>query len=119
TSGWSGTVSETAEFLGPQGGLDPADLFGNGVSISGNTFVVGSPDEDVGGNFAQGVAHVFELRKPFLTYTRWFVEGPIRVLPGVPVEFPVQVEVPGRVQVEATGVVFIDDGAGQECRAVL
>jgi hypothetical protein len=117
--GWSGTVSETAAFGGPQGGTDPPDDFGQAVAISGRTIVVGSPSENVGGNVAQGVAHVFALRKPFFTRTRFIIEGPIRVRPGVPVEFPIQVEVLGRVEVEATGVVLIDDGAGQECRAVL
>lgn len=117
-SGWSGTFSDTWEFPGPQGGTDPTDLFGQAVAISNRTIVVGSPQENVDGNVSQGVAHVFELRSPFITRTR-FIEGPIRVPLGVPVEFPVEVEVLGRVQVEPTGVVLIDDGAGQECRAVL
>lgn len=116
-SGWSGTVSETTQFTGSQDN----DVFGNSVAISGGTIVVGSPQETVGGNLYQGVAHVFELRKvPFVTLTRWFVKGPIRVPPGVPVEFRVQVEIPEPASVEPTGVVVVGGGrTGQECRAVL
>jgi len=118
-SGWSGTIPETAEFVGPQALGNFGDFFGVAVAISGGTIVVGSPFENVAANVEQGVAHVFESRKkPFHTQTR-FIEGPIRVLPGVPVEFAIRVEVLGRAQVEAAGAVLVEDGVGQECRAFL
>ena len=60
-------------FTEPGSGLDEHDpdrqahrvrwrggrLFGNSVSISGNTVVVGAPDANVGGNSNQGAAYVF------------------------------------------------------------
>jgi hypothetical protein len=92
SSGWSGTVSETTELTGPQGGTDPADWFGYSVAISGNTILVGAILENVGGNVAQGAAHVFELRRLFVARARFLVKGPVRVAPGVPVEFPFRVE---------------------------
>jgi len=114
SSGWSGTISESAEIVGP-----PDTDFGGANGISGTTIVAGSPDETVGSNAFQGVVHVYDLLKPFNTRIRFLVEGPIRVAPGVPVEFPVQVEAGKRAPNEPTGVGVISDGQGQECRAVL
>ena len=118
-SGWSGTISESDELIGPQGGSDQADEFGFAVGISGNAIVVGSPYENVNSNPAQGAAHVYERRPPYVTLTRFLVQGPIRVAPGVPVEFRVQVEIPKPASVEPTGVVIVGDSTGQECRAIL
>jgi FG-GAP repeat protein/Big-like domain-containing protein len=114
SSGWSGTISESAEIVGP-----PGTDFGVANGISGTTIVAGSPGETVGSNAFQGVVHVYDLLKPFNTRIRFLVEGPIRVAPGVPVEFPVQVEAGKRAPSEPTGVVLINDGQGQECRTVL
>jgi hypothetical protein len=118
--GWSGTINEAFELTGPQGGSAVDDEFGYDVAISGNTIVVSSPYQDVGSNIEQGAAHVYELRNQFVTLTRFLVQGPIRVAPGVPVEFRLQVEaLPRQTLVQPTGVVVVSDNTGHECRAVV
>ena len=120
SSGWSGTVSETTKFSGPQGGTDPPDWFGSAVAISGNTILVGAMFENVNGNFRQGAAHVFELREPpFRVRIRFLVKGPVRVAPGVPVEFSFHVETLGGEPIAPSGEVVVSDGVGQACRAEL
>jgi hypothetical protein len=114
SSGWSGTIFESAEIVGPSG-----TDFAVANDISGSTIVAGSPLDTLGSNAFQGVVHVYDLLKPFNNRIRFLVEGPIRVAPGVPVEFPVQVEAGKRAPNEPTGVAVISDGQGQECRAVL
>lgn len=115
-AGWAGTLNENQELTT---GANFAWL-GLSVSISETTIITGAPRETVGGNVDQGVAHVWgPVFYPRFTRTRLLIEGPIRVGPGVPVEFPVQVETSREQPVEPSGVVVIGDGAGQECRAVL
>jgi hypothetical protein len=46
------------------------------------------------------------------------VQGPIRVAPGVPVEFPFEVSVT-RSEIGPTGEVVVSDGAGHSCRSDL
>lgn len=120
SGGWSGTVAETAEFNGPQSGVDMA-WYGMNVAISGGVIVVTADGEDVNGNVAQGAAHVYELQKIKLPFsrTRFLVEGPIRVLPGIPVEFRVRVEALRERSAVPEGYVVISDQEGDLCRAGL
>jgi len=55
-SGWA-NMTQTAEFTTSGGAAD--SYFGNSVSISGNTVVVGDYFATVNGNAAQGAAYVF------------------------------------------------------------
>jgi autotransporter-associated beta strand protein len=55
-SGWA-DMSQTAELTASDG--VSSDWFGNAVSTSGNTVVVGAPGTTVGGNGGQGAAYVF------------------------------------------------------------
>ncbi len=55
-SGWE-NMTQTAKLTASDGAAD--DLFGWGVSISGNTVVVGADNATVGGNSGQGAAYVF------------------------------------------------------------
>jgi|GEM_PF-1104314 len=55
--GWA-DMTETAQLTSSDGA--ELDRFGNDVSISGNTVVVGAPDHDTNGNWIQGKAYVFE-----------------------------------------------------------
>jgi FG-GAP repeat protein/Big-like domain-containing protein len=116
STGWSGVISESQELMDPQ---SPSSDFGTTPAISGTTILGGAPVDTVGGNVSQGAAYVFDLLHPFSTRTRFLVEGPIRVAPGVPVEFPVQVEAGRRAPSQPTGIILIRDGQGQECRAIL
>ena len=50
------------------------------------------------------------------TQVRVLVQGPIRVAPGVPVEFPFEVSA-RRSEIEPTGEVVVSDGEGHSCRA--
>lgn len=52
------------------------------------------------------------------TQTRFLVQGPIRVTPGVPVEFSFEVSV-RRSKIAPTGEVVVSDGAGHSCRTAL
>ena len=114
--GWAGALNEEDVL---ETGADFGWL-GLSVSISGNTIITGSPRATVSGNVDQGVADVWV---PFVAHlnskTRFLVQGPVRVAPGVPVEFRVRVEALPQGPAEPTGVVVIGDAAGQECRAVL
>ncbi len=56
---------------------------------------------------------------PFRTITRFLEEGPIRVAPGVPVEFPVGVGAREEAREAVSGSVSIVDPAGNACRANL
>jgi hypothetical protein len=51
------------------------------------------------------------------TQTRIFVQGPIRVAPGVPVEFPFEVSAERGEIAGLTGEVVVSDGEGHACRA--
>ncbi len=55
-SAWTG-MTQTAKLTASDGAA--ADLFGNSVSISGNTVVVGAPRATVNGHSQQGAAYVF------------------------------------------------------------
>ena len=55
-SGWA-NMTQTAKLTASDGAAD--DRFGDSVSISGNTVVVGAPNATVGGNSGQGAAYVF------------------------------------------------------------
>ena len=55
--GWSGTLNESAKLLASDGA--DFDLFGDSVSISGDTVVVGALLEDAGGDDS-GSAYVFQ-----------------------------------------------------------
>jgi len=50
------------------------------------------------------------------TQTRFLVKGPVRVAPGVPVEFTFEVRAM-RSEIEPTGEVVVSDGAGHSCRS--
>jgi hypothetical protein len=113
--GWAGTLNESDELAT---GADFSWL-GTSVSISGNTIITGAPREAVGGNVDQGVAHVWEPFVSHFTKSRFLIKGPVRVAPGVPVEFPVRVEARAQAPAEPTGDVVIGDAGGHECRAVL
>lgn len=52
------------------------------------------------------------------TQTHFLVRGPVRVAPGVPVEFPFEVSAK-RSEIAPAGEVVVSDGAGQSCRAEL
>jgi hypothetical protein len=56
-SGWAGLVSQTAT-LTTSAGVE-GDQFGQSVSISGSTIVVGALETTVGSNSGQGAAYVF------------------------------------------------------------
>jgi len=51
------------------------------------------------------------------TQTRFLVQGPIRVAPGVPVEFPFEVRAERGEIAGLTGEVVVSDGEGHACRA--
>ena len=53
------------------------------------------------------------------TQTRFLVEGPIRVAPGVPVELRFQVESRPETALPISGEVVVSDGAGHACRSDL
>ncbi|GIW44926.1 MAG: hypothetical protein KatS3mg077_2208 [Candidatus Binatia bacterium] len=55
--GWAGTLNQTAKLIASDGSGDAQ--FGNSVAISGDTVVVGSYQDDIGGNSDQGSAYVF------------------------------------------------------------
>ena len=55
-SGWA-NMTQTAKLTASDGAAD--DDFGDSVSISGNTVVVGAADATVGANSGQGAAYVF------------------------------------------------------------
>ncbi|HET7453080.1 MAG TPA: Ig-like domain repeat protein, partial [Thermoanaerobaculia bacterium] len=109
--GWTGTRQEDDSLDGTG---DAA--FGLTVAISGNTIIVGAPAETIDGNFAQGAAHVYDFVRPYVSRTRFLVQGPIRVAPGVPVEFRYVVDGLGDSPIAPTGEVVVSDGAGQTCR---
>ncbi len=111
--GWAGTVSEEFEF----DGFAFNEIFGASVAVSGSTIVIGSPLETVESNAEQGEAHVFDLVKPVVTRTRFLVQGPIRVAPGVPVEFRFEVEALLGGAAVPKGEVIVSDDAGQTCRS--
>lgn len=52
-----GSWVETQKLIASDGA--PGDLFGNSVTVSGSTIVVGADADDIGGNFEQGSAYVF------------------------------------------------------------
>jgi hypothetical protein len=51
------------------------------------------------------------------TQTRFLVQGPIRVAPGVPVEFSFHVDPLRESPTAPTGEVVVSDGAGHTCRS--
>ena len=51
------------------------------------------------------------------TQTRFLVQGPIRVAPGVPVEIRFQVEARPETSLPISGEVVVSDGAGHACRS--
>src|SRR5262249_6682554 len=54
----NGTVwTQQKKLNSPDG--EARDLFGRAVGLSGDTVVVGAPDDDIGANFGQGSAYVF------------------------------------------------------------
>jgi hypothetical protein len=55
--GWT-AMTETAKVNASQG--RPGDSFGFSAAISGDTVVVGAPNDDLGANNQQGSAHVFD-----------------------------------------------------------
>ena len=64
-SGWA-DMTQTAKFTASDGAAD--DYFGNSISISGDTIVVGVSNATVGGNDIQGTAYVLNPRpSPRLT----------------------------------------------------
>jgi CSLREA domain-containing protein len=74
---------------------------------------------DSAGNTSEFSACIEEGGRRRLTRTRFLVEGPIRVLPGVPVQFPVRVEAVREAPVAPSGIVLVSAGPGLECRAEL
>ncbi|MGH2544952.1 MAG: FG-GAP repeat protein, partial [Ardenticatenaceae bacterium] len=56
--GWSGTLSETARLIPSDG--EAYDFFGTAVTLTGDTVVVGASLAEVGGEFRQGAAYVYE-----------------------------------------------------------
>ncbi|MGH7605810.1 MAG: FG-GAP repeat protein [Gemmatimonadales bacterium] len=56
--GWGGTLTETAR-LSPSAGA-PDDAFGTAVALAGDNVVVGASHAEVGGQYWQGAAYVFE-----------------------------------------------------------
>jgi hypothetical protein len=111
--GWTGTLQEDQELDGPESGDD----FGYDLAISGTTIMVGAFHQTVDGNPQQGEAHVFDVARPSITQIRFLVRGPIRVGPGVPVEFPFQVDSLRDSRIAPTGEVVVSDGAGHSCRS--
>ena len=63
-SGWT-NMTQTAKLTASDG--TEFDCFGSGVSISGNTVVVGALEKTVGGNQYQGAAYVFAVPAPTVT----------------------------------------------------
>jgi hypothetical protein len=112
-TGWTGNLQEYQELNGPESD----DGFGYAVAISGNTIMVGAFDQTVHGNAMQGEAHVFDVARPSITQTRFLVQGPIRVAPGVPVEFTFQVNPLRDSLIAPTGEVLVSDGVGHICRS--
>ncbi len=53
----TGTVNQNAKLVASDGAAD--DIFGNSVSISGNTGLVGARADDIGSNADQGSAYIF------------------------------------------------------------
>ena len=66
-SGWA-NMTQTAKLTASDG--TAYDCFGSGVSISGNTVVVGALEKTVGGNQYQGAAYVFAIPAPTVTRTQ-------------------------------------------------
>jgi hypothetical protein len=56
-TGWAGTLAENAKLTASDGAMN--DSFGAAVAVAGDTIVVGSFLDDVGGNMDQGSAYVF------------------------------------------------------------
>jgi len=63
-TGWA-NMTQTAKLTASDGAF--CDCFGSGVSISGNTVVVGADEKTVGGNQYQGAAYVFAIPAPTVT----------------------------------------------------
>jgi hypothetical protein len=108
-------------------GLDSGEpLFaGSSCTVSANvssllpgTFTtVASPvscDQGCDGIGSSPVTLLVRLRQ---TQTRILVQGPIRVAPGVPVEFSFQVDPLRESPIAPTGEVVVSDGAGHACRS--
>ena len=58
SSGWSGSLAQTAELTAGNGGEQ--DHLGGSVAVSGDTVLAGAPGHKVGANEEQGAAYVFE-----------------------------------------------------------
>ena len=58
SSGWTGSLNQTAELTASNGAAN--DLLGYSVALSGDTVLAGAPDHKVGANEEQGAAYVFE-----------------------------------------------------------
>ncbi len=73
---------------------------------------------DPAGNTSEFSACVQVTAPRVITLTRVVVRGPIRVAPGVPVEFPFEVRPPNpNTPGLLTGEVIVFDDAGDTCRA--
>jgi len=73
-----------------------------------------SCDQDCDGIGSAPATLLVRLR---FTQTRILVQGPIRVAPGVPVEFPFEVSAERGEIAGPTGEVVVSDGEGHACRA--
>ena len=113
-TGWAGTIFETQEI---DGSAQDEFFYATSVAISGNTIVVSADFATVNGNTQQGEAHVYDFAQPYITRTRFLVQGPIRVAPGVPVEFSFRIDTLRDSPIAPTGEVVVSDGAGHTCRS--
>lgn len=59
--GWGGNLTEDAKLTAQDGAA--IDLFGYSVAVTGRTVVVGAWGDDIGSNFDQGSAYVFDRRE--------------------------------------------------------
>jgi hypothetical protein len=73
-----------------------------------------SCDQGCDGIGSSPVTLLVRLRQ---TQTRVLVQGPIRVAPGVPIEFTFQVDPLRESPTAPTGEVVVSDGAGHACRS--
>ncbi|MGA2452437.1 MAG: FG-GAP repeat protein [Solirubrobacteraceae bacterium] len=58
SSGWTGSLNETAELTAGNGNAE--DHLGEAVAVSGDTVLAGAPGHEVGKHEEQGAAYVFE-----------------------------------------------------------
>jgi len=108
--------------ISESGGTIPAGVTcGSEVNVSsaipGTYFTATSPVSCDQGCDGVGSALATLLVRLRFTQTRVLVQGPIRVAPGVPVEFPFEVSATRETTIGPTGEVLVSDGAGHACRA--